>query len=75
MKTPVGGGGVWCVGCVGVDQCDTDCVPQGVEKCARFPNDDNVHALRIQEEGNRKEVICAADNNDKRDNTWRHMQI
>jgi hypothetical protein len=52
---------VGCGGCVGADQCATDCVPQGVEKCARFPSDDNGHALRILEEGNRKEMICAAD--------------
>lgn len=63
MKTPVGGWGcgVWGMWCVGEDQCATDCVPQGVQKCARFPSDDNGHALRILEEGNRKEMICAAD--------------
>jgi hypothetical protein len=53
----LGNGGV---GCMGEDQCFTDCVPQGVEKCTRSPSEDNGHALRIQEEGNRKEMICAA---------------
>jgi hypothetical protein len=55
MKTPVGG--AVCVG----DQCVTDCVPQGVVKCVRSPRDDNRHAVRILEEGNRKEMICAVD--------------
>ena len=43
------------------DQCVTDCVPQGVVKCVRSPSDDNRHAVRILEEGNRKEMICAVD--------------
>jgi hypothetical protein len=71
MKTPVGGQGV---GFWGISVLQIACL-RGVAKCARSQRDDNGHAVRILEEGNRKEVICAADKNDKRDKTWRHMQI